>query len=165
VAEQIAADRPKAWDRAKAACDWARRTIQYKKDAPLTGVLKAMETGTGDCNQLTSAFIAVCRAGGIPARTVRIPGHCYPEFYLADARGEGHWFATEAASDEAFGIVHGDAPILQKGDNFPLTAPDQANPRKRIEKPFRFLPESLVGTPKRGGVEPQMKLVCEPAQE
>ena len=55
--------------------------------------------GTGDCNQLTSAFVAICRASGIPARTVRVPGHCYPEFYLLDDKGQGCWFPCEVSAD------------------------------------------------------------------
>ena len=43
----------------------------------------ALRDGTGDCEELSSLFIALCRAHGIPARTVWVPDHCYPEFYLA----------------------------------------------------------------------------------
>jgi hypothetical protein len=165
LAEQTGADRPNAWDKAKAYCECIRQKIQYQKDARLTGVIEALDKGTGDCNQLTSGFIALCRAGGIPARTVRIPGHCYPEFYLEDGQGQGHWFACEASGDEAFGGVRGYKPILQKGDNFRSSAPDPAKRGARIEKFDRFLPETLTGTPKRGGGQPQMKLVCEAATE
>ena len=49
---------------------------------PLKGALAALRDGTGDCEEITSLFIAICRAADIPARSVWVPGHCYPEFYL-----------------------------------------------------------------------------------
>ena len=92
IAKQLGEGQTKAWPHVRAIYDWVRKTIQYKKDAPLTGCVEAIDKHSGDCNQLTSTFIAICRASGIPARTVQIPGHCYPEFYLrgrARPRGIG----------------------------------------------------------------------------
>ena len=89
IAKQLGEGQTKAWPHVRAIYDWVRKTIQYQKDAPLTGCVEAIDKGSGDCNQLTSTFIAICRASGIPARTVQIPGHCYPEFYLDDDKGRG----------------------------------------------------------------------------
>ena len=83
IAKELGEGQNKAWSHVRAIYDWVRKTIHYQKNAPLTGCVEAIDKGSGDCNQLTSTFIAICRASGIPARTVRIPGHCYPEFYLA----------------------------------------------------------------------------------
>ena len=66
VAKQLAEGQIKAWPHVKAIYDWVRKTIQYKKDAPLTTCVEAIDKGTGDCNELTSTFIAICRASGIP---------------------------------------------------------------------------------------------------
>ena len=49
---------------------------------------------------------------------VWVPGHCYPEFYLEDAEGRGHWIPCQAAGTRAFGSMPEHRPILQKGDNF-----------------------------------------------
>ena len=164
LAKRIGTDKEKAWDRVKAIYDWVRLKIQYQKDSPLTGVVKALEQGTGDCNQLTSAFVAICRAGGIPARTVRLPTHCYPEFYLLDDQGQGHWFPCEASGDEAFGGILHRVPIMQKGDNFRLSMPNQTGRGTHVET-FRFLPENLVGLPRPNGGQPRMKLVCKPVED
>ena len=89
VAKQLGEGQSKAWPHVRAIYDWVRKTIHYQKDAPLTGSVEAIEKQSGDCNQLTLAFIAICRASGIAARTVQIPSHCYPEFYLCDEKGKG----------------------------------------------------------------------------
>jgi hypothetical protein len=154
LAGKVGKDRTQAWEKVRAISDYVREKIHYQKDAPLTGVIEALDSGTGDCNQMTSAFIALCRASGIPARTVRIPGHCYPEFYLVDGAGQGYWFSTEAASDQDFGRAAQNKPIIQKGDNYRLGA-----------EPFRFLPERLSGSQRPGSGRPQLKLICEPVTE
>ena len=86
-------------------------------DINIKGALAALKDGTGDCEELTSLFIAICRAADVPARTVWVPGHCYPEFYLLDEKGEGHWFPCQAAGTREFGGITETRPVLQKGDN------------------------------------------------
>ena len=63
-------------------------------------------------------FVAICRIHGIPARSVWIPGHTYPEFCLAPPKGEPVWYACQAAGIDSFGHVTDPRPILQKGDSF-----------------------------------------------
>ena len=157
VARQLAEGQTKAWSHVRAIYDWVRKTIHYEKDAKLTGCVEAIEKGKGDCNQLTSTFIALCRASGIPARTVRIPGHCYPEFYLQDDQGKGYWFPAEASGTEAFGGVLTHTPILQKGDAFRVTVPKAET--------LRFLPETLTSPNKNFVGQPSLKLVCEPVED
>ena len=162
IAKQLAAGQTKAWPHVRAIYDWVRKTIKYKEmehkqGEILDGAVEAIDKGTGDCNQLTSTFIAICRASRIPARTVRIPGHCYPEFYLLDAEGKGHWYPAEASGTDDFGGIRTVKPILQKGDNFKVTVPGQG------PKTFRFLPENLIMMPRPGG-QPAMKLVCKPVE-
>jgi hypothetical protein len=166
AAVELGEGRAKAWERVRAIYDWVRKKIQYQKDAPLTGCIEAIDQGTGDCNQLTSTFIAICRASGVPARTVRIPGHCYPEFYLVDDKGQGHWFPAEVSGTEAFGGILTHTPILQKGDSFRVTLPDPESRRPRMKTDtYRFLPSNLTSPNLRpGGPLPQLKLVCEPVE-
>ncbi|MBN2473067.1 MAG: transglutaminase domain-containing protein [Pirellulales bacterium] len=118
LAREIGADQAKAWGRVEAIYDWVREKVEYKFDKQLRGALAALNTGVGDCEELTSLFIAICRAADIPARTVHVEGHCYPEFYLVDGEGEGHWFPCQAAGSRAFGEMPEFRPILSKGDNF-----------------------------------------------
>lgn len=117
LAKQIGTDKEKAWDRVEAIYDWVREKVKYE-NGPIKGALAALRDETGDCEELTSLFIAICRAADIPARTVWVPGHCYPEFYLVDKEGAGHWFPCQAAGSRAFGGIPETRPILQKGDNF-----------------------------------------------
>lgn len=139
-------DSKDAWGTARAIYDWVRERVEYK-EGPIKGALKALEDGTGDCEELTSLFIALCRINGIPARTVWVPGHCYPEFYLQDAKGKGHWFPCQAAGTEAFGGIPEFRPILQKGDNF--------RPPWDRSKAQRYMAEYLTG----GGGTPTVSFV------
>ncbi|HPP52888.1 MAG TPA: transglutaminase-like domain-containing protein [Thermoguttaceae bacterium] len=157
LAERIAKEHKEAWSLAEALYDWVRQHVQYEKDSPLKGARAAMKDGTGDCDELTALFIALCRANNIPARTVRVPGHVWAEFYLEDAKGEGRWFPCEVAGTRSFGQILVPKPILQKGD-----AMKARNPRTRQTEVVRFLPETLVVSHFQPGAEPQLKLVCEP---
>lgn len=140
------ADNP--WKQAEALYDWTRSNIKYV-DSPLKGAVAALKDGTGDCEELTSLFVALCRTNKIPARTVWVPGHCYPEFYLEDAEGKGRWFPCQAAGDRAFGGLM-ERPILQKGDSFKLPWQD---------KPVRYASEHL--SIKHADGKPEIKFVRE----
>jgi hypothetical protein len=134
LAKEAAADKPAAWQQVKALYDLARAKVQYKF-GPLKGGLKALEDGEGDCEDISSLFIALCRASEIPARTVWVPGHCYPEFYLEDQAGRGYWFPCQAAGDRDFGGIPELRPILQKGDNFRV--PQQREPQRYVSENLR----------------------------
>jgi transglutaminase-like putative cysteine protease len=157
LAGEVGVDEPHAWDRVEAIYDWVRREIQLEDDRG-RGVKTTLETlrdGKGDCDELTSLFIAICRAGGVPARTVRVPGHCYPEFYLEDDQGKGHWFPCDPTRPGPFGEVTEDRPVLQKGDNLRLV-----NPRTRRARDYRFLPDNVTMADQRGS-PPQVQWVLE----
>lgn len=109
------------WEKIEAIYTWVRENIEYKFDNQNFTCLEALESGQGDCGELSSLFIAICRAQGIPARLVWVPGHAYPEFYMTDEEGNGHWFPCQAASARhEFGEMEEARPILQKGDRFRL---------------------------------------------
>lgn len=145
LAKQVGADKEKAWEKVEAIYDWVREKVKYE-NGPIKGALAALQDGTGDCEELTSLFIAICRASDIPARTVWVPGHCYPEFYLVDKEGKGHWFPCQAAGSRAFGGIPETRPILQKGDNF-----KDGRERKR------YMPEKVTGGASAG--KPKVKFV------
>jgi hypothetical protein len=96
----------------------------------------------------------MCRAEGIPARTVWVEGHCYPEFYLVDAKGNGWWFPCQAAGTRAFGGMPDQLPILQKGDAF--RDPD------RPGKSLRYVSEFVRGSAVEGGGSPKVTWIREP---
>lgn len=147
LAKQIGKDKEKAWERVEAIYDWVREKVKYE-NGPIKGALAALQDETGDCEELTSLFIAICRAADIPARTVWVPGHCYPEFYLIDKEGAGHWFPCQAAGSRAFGGIPETRPILQKGDNF-----RDGRERKR------YMAEKVTGGASQG--RPKVKFVRE----
>ncbi len=149
LAKEIVADKEGAWERVETIYDWVRENVEYK-NGPIKGALAALQDGDGDCEELTSLFIALCRASEIPARTVWVKGHCYPEFYLLDADGEGHWFPCQAAGSRAFGGIPELRPILSKGDNF-------RPPWNRRDRQ-RYPAEYLTGT----GGRPRVTWIREP---
>ncbi|MFN9603896.1 MAG: transglutaminase-like domain-containing protein, partial [Planctomycetota bacterium] len=113
----VASEPPDAWTHVERIYDWVRENIQYV-NGPIRNTREAMKDKKGDCEEMTGIFVAICRASGIPARCVWIPDHCYPEFYLEDKNGKGHWFPCQVAGDRQFGKMHDYRPILQKGDRF-----------------------------------------------
>ena len=100
-------------------------------------------------------FIALCRSIKVPARTVWVPQHCYPEFYLVDESGKGQWFPCQVAGAASFGKIDETRPILLKGDNFK----DPERPRER----FRFVPEFVKGAGSKGGGTPKVQFVRDTA--
>jgi transglutaminase-like putative cysteine protease len=134
LAKEAAAGKQPGWELVESLYDAARAKVQYKF-GPLKGGLKALEDGDGDCEDISSLFIALCRANEVPARTVWVPGHCYPEFYLEDQAGQGYWIPCQAAGDRAFGGIPELRPILQKGDNFRV--PEQRQRQRYVSEFFR----------------------------
>ena len=119
LAKEVWADQgdADAWTKVERIYDWVREHVEFF-EGPIKGALAAYKDKRGDCEELSSLFIALCRANKIPARTVWVPDHCYPEFYLVDDMGVGHWIPCQAAGTRSFGGIPEFRPVLQKGDNF-----------------------------------------------
>lgn len=150
---QTSTDGLEGWAKVEKIYDTVRETVEYR-NGDLKGAARALADGWGDCEELTCLFIALCRSEGIPARTVWVEGHCYPEFYLEDAAGTGHWFPCQAAGTRAFGEMPDQLPILQKGDNF--------RDSDRPGKPLRYMSEFIRGSAVNGGGGPQVEWIREP---
>ncbi|MGY8768288.1 MAG: transglutaminase-like domain-containing protein [Pirellulales bacterium] len=119
IAKELSANKETVWDRANAFYDFVHEILRYE-NGPLKGAVAALEDGTGDCEEMTSLFIALCRANNIPARTVWVPGHCYPEFLVMTAQEKQIWVPVEMTNKFPFGQSPEYRPILQKGDSFKL---------------------------------------------
>lgn len=151
AARKLANAELSAWQQVETIYDWVREHVEYK-NGDLKGALAALNDRDGDCEELTSLFIALCRSNDIPARTVWVPGHCYPEFYLEDASGQGHWIPCQAAGTRSFGGIPEQRPVLQKGDNYKV-------PEKK--EPQRYVAEFLKMKGVRGGGKPNVRFVRE----
>ncbi len=152
LAKEVTADL-EGWRKVEAIYDSVRSKVEYR-NGELKGAARALADGWGDCEELTCLFIAMARAEGIPARTVWVEGHCYPEFYLVDADGRGWWYPCQAAGTRAFGGMPDQLPILQKGDAF--RDPD------RPAKTLRYVSEFIKGSGAGGG-SPQVTWIREGA--
>ena len=150
IVREIEATEPLTdWKKAEMLYDWVRDNIAYER-GELKSVRDAIRDKTGDCEEMTSTFVALCRAARIPARCVWVPNHCYPEFYLEDEQGEGHWFPCQVAGTRSFGSMPDYLPILQKGDRF-----------KVPEKPEmqRYLADFLQSQKVLGNRDPQVEFI------
>jgi Transglutaminase-like superfamily len=155
IASQVISGKDQAWDQVAAIFDWVRANVKYEFAEQIKPATAALKDGQGDCEELSSLVVAMCRASKIPARAVWIPGHTYPEFYLADEAGKGHWFPCQAAgADRQFGSMNEDRPILQKGDNF-IVPPDKT--------PQRYVKQTLSA--KDAAAPPEVKFVMERVKE
>jgi hypothetical protein len=144
----IVADHETAWEQVQAIYDWVRDNIKYE-GGKSKGALETLRSGQGDKHDLTSLFIALCRAHKVPARTVWIPDHVYAEFYLQDPAGQGTWFPCQVAGTRDFGCMSDLRPVLQKGENFKV--PESKTPQ-------RFVPETLQGQGRSTG-RPEVEFV------
>ncbi|MEM9585785.1 MAG: transglutaminase-like domain-containing protein [Planctomycetota bacterium] len=119
------------WAQVEAIYDYVRENVRYT-EGDLKNASDALKDGTGDCEEMTSLFVAMCRNAKIPARMVWVEGHCYPEFYLVDEDEYGYWYPCQAAGSRLFGEMQEYRPIYQKGDRF--------KPQER-KKPVRYISE------------------------
>jgi hypothetical protein len=148
-----AAEGHDGWARVEALYDAVRAKVEYR-NGDLKGAARALADGHGDCEELTCLFVAAARSQGIPARTVWVEGHCYPEFYLVDPDGHGAWYPCQAAGTRAFGSMPDQLPIIQKGDSF--RDPD------RPGKTLRYVSEFMTGS-SGGGAAPVVEWIREGA--
>jgi len=136
------------WQRVERIYDWVRDNVKYV-EGDLKNASAALKDGKGDCEEMTSLFVALCRNARVPARMVWIPGHCYPEFYLEDGEGTGHWFPCQAAGTRQFGTMDEYRPILQKGDRFKV---------KENKGPVRYVAEYFK-CDRKGKRKPKPKFI------
>ena len=157
LAKEVGAEKKKAWDRVEAIYQWVRENIKIQ-EGPLKGAAAALRSGSGDSEDATSLFVAICRAAGIPARMVWVQGSRYAEFYLLDEKDQGHWFPCQTEGVRAFGCVQETRPILQKGDSVVPPPPHKGKSRDRQ----RYLAEFFTAKPGvPGASQPKVQWVRE----
>ena len=165
---EITRDRKTDWDKVEALYSFVQNNVKYDDQAwnkPAKGALAVtrMPRGewSGDCKDMSCLFVALCRSGGVPARIVRVPEHCYAEFYLEmkqekqvrNTRPLGFWFPCQVSGTYSFGGIPERRVILQKGDSFP--EPDNLRTKKM------FLSESFLGEQLSGSPYPRLRWIHE----
>ncbi len=150
AAKRAVAEQEGAWEKVRAIYDWVRDNVVYT-EGPLKGAARTLADRQGGADELTSLFVAMCRAQKIPSRTVFVYGDCYAEFYLQDDDGGGHWFPCQVAGVPSFGAIEAPRAIFQKGDNFR----NPQNPKQRQ----RFVKEYFTAAGR--GKAPNVKFVRE----
>lgn len=148
--ELAAMDAGNDWQRVEQIYDYVRDNVQYV-EGELKNASQALRDGKGDCEEMTSLFVALCRNAKIPARMVWIPDHCYPEFYLEDGEGNGFWFPCQAAGTRQFGRMDEYRPVLQKGDRFKV--PEKRTPQRYVSEFFKC--------DRRGKKDPKVQFIRE----
>lgn len=137
------------WEKIDALFEYVRTEISYKEaqiEKPMRGALAALRTRDGDCEDMSALFIAMCRSLDVPARLVRVPGHCWAEFYLVDDEKNGYWFPAQVAGTEELGSMQDVRVVLQKGDAFRL-------PESPKEDSL-YVKELFTGQVKEGAPDP-----------
>ncbi|MDO5309517.1 MAG: transglutaminase-like domain-containing protein [Planctomycetia bacterium] len=156
LARNLVKDIESDWDKVDAFFNYIRENIQYKDlliEKPMRGALAALKTNDGDCEDMSALFIALCRASDVPARLVRVPGHCWAEFYLVDDQKNGYWFPAQVAGTEPLGSMQDTRVILQKGDAFKL-------PESPKEETL-YVKELFMGRVKENGPDPIHQFIQE----
>lgn len=156
LAKETTEEKETAWEKVDAILSYVRDNIQYKEvliEKQMRGALAALRTHDGDCEDMSALFISMCRAIDVPARLVRVPGHCWAEFYLVDDEKQGFWFPAQVAGTEALGSLQDTRVILQKGDSFRI-------PEEPREEQL-YVKELFMGTVKDNGPDPKYQFIQE----
>ena len=60
-AQKAIAGKESGWEQTEAIFDWVRDRIEYRFDRHIKSARRALDDGYGDCEELTSLFVAMCR--------------------------------------------------------------------------------------------------------
>lgn len=141
----LADKQPTDWQRVEAIYLWVQDHVKYV-EGPDKSAVQTLADASGDCQNISALFIALCRTAGVPARIVWVHEHNYAEFCLTDPEGVPRWFPCESSGTRAFGEMPLARVILQKGDNFKVP--------ERPRETLRYASDYLIGLPVPGSGKP-----------
>jgi transglutaminase-like putative cysteine protease len=150
IEAELGDEEPSAWRRVEAIYEFVQDHVQYV-EGPDKSAVNTLTDASGDCQNISALFVALCRTAGVPARIVWVHEHNYAEFCLVDPEGQPHWFPCESSGTRAFGEMPLARVILQKGDNF--SVPER--PRDRL----RYASDYLIGLPVAGSGKPSVTYI------
>ncbi len=119
LCEQLDQPSAAAWHRVERFFQFVRQEVRYRQQ-PFKGAVAALRSKDGDCEDKAALFIALCRAAGIPARTVWGASHAWAEVALRDDDGKVRWVPCDPTREDRPGRLTSFFPIYQKGDRFRL---------------------------------------------
>ena len=144
LAEEVAGQLDHPWDKAHAFKKWVLEHIHAESALRYRGVVTAIRTGVGDCEERSAVFAALCRVAGIPARIVWVPNHVWAEFWLRDHENRPYWIPAHTSGYTWFGLTGAHELVMQKGEG--IRVPEK---RSRV----RFIHEWAKWT----GPKPQIQ--------
>lgn len=144
------------WDNVEGFYYWIRNNVEYQYHDDFRGAANTLDKKIGDCDDMSALFIGFCRVNGIPARTVWIQDHAYPEFYLVDKSGQGHWIPVQISGQHWIGKMFEARPIFQKGDSFYDSV---------LKKKTHYLPQSVYAYGGKVSMKPFKRLIEETASK
>jgi transglutaminase-like putative cysteine protease len=99
LAKELTTDKDTAWEQVQALVSGVREKVTYEQDPKKSykGAIGAIRDGKADREDMTAAFVALCRASKIPARMVWAMDYCYAEFYLEEDEADDK--AGDSATD------------------------------------------------------------------
>jgi transglutaminase-like putative cysteine protease len=160
ILREITNDKQSAWNKVEAIYNYTQERVKYNdanKSLPAKGVkaLLAMPENRceGDCKDLCSLFVALCRLQKIPARLVRLPEHCYAEFYLEVGKIPDKTNTSPNVDTEKSSQTNTtNSNSTQTSTIKPPTIKPQANKIQNEPRGFWF-PCQVAGTYSFGGIQ------------
>jgi len=188
MAKELTADKETAWEQVQAILDGVRKKIELQKGMTrlveksvedktaeggrrkiaatealdekdqTKGASAALRDGWAFREDMTAAFVALCRAAKVPARMVWSMDFCYAEFYLEDTSvaeepaeaaekaakpkktakdkaAKGAWYPAIVIDSAELGACADARPIMQKGDN--IKVPEEAAVQRYVKEFLR----------------------------
>jgi len=114
MANELGAFRKPERQYAEACFDFVKKNLQFSFFQPLVGAVKTLRSGRGICLDKASLFIALCRAGGIPAR-YKIYNESYitPVYHMIT---DGSPVTKEWYDSLGYFVVHGACEAFVEGE-------------------------------------------------